>query len=312
MRLAFIGLAVTLSALPLSAQEVERLSLSSVTLATTYSRTAEANDPVTRNGNTVISTPRLDTVRFGNAELLEVMRQQGRLNDTSGTTPVLEPSIKGWVLSAVWADWPGTGNSYRFFARKRVSGQIRVIAVPEELLRLDLNAFYVSKNVRLNEGAPVSGTFLYKASADLNLGADTRSVSDDEAEDGVRRGTASVTDGVFVSSGRYVRPKKTQSVIFVPGRATFTGYGQSEPEGESTTRDIVIANLRLGAASAVDAGSFPATSGNNSRGPETVGSVDTSGVLVIGASGTGDGSETITDGTITSSGFSGGTTFLVP
>jgi hypothetical protein len=283
MRLAPLGLALSLSVLPLAAQaQITRLSQSAVTLSATFRRAGEPTAK-TQNGQT-ITTTRFDTARFGNAALLEVMLDDGRF-------PAGETTIKGWSLVAVWADWESNGaSSYRFFARKKIAGVIKTVAVPPALLRLELLDPYVRKNVRLRAGEPVSGSDLYKALARVTLGEDTFQVTPTPPNSGnVRQTNPGSAQGVIVGPGRYVRPADSASAIYLPGATSFLGFGVSAPReaDEDNVIDIVAVNLRIGAASSVRAAQYAefinVATGNNSRGPDSTAISEVSGLMKTGA-----------------------------
>jgi autotransporter-associated beta strand protein len=291
MRLAPLGLLLSLAALPLVTQaQITRLSQSSVTLSSTFLRTGEPTT-ATRNGRTTTTT-RFDTASFGNAALLEVMLANDLL-------PQSETTIKGWSLVAVWADWESTGaSSYRFFARKKISGVINTIAVPPSLLRLELLDPYVRKNVNLREGKPISGSVLYKALAQVSLGADTFYLdpTPTEPDDNIRQTDAASTQGVIVGPGRYVRPADSDSAIYLPGSTSFRGFGVSRPgdDEQDNVVDIVDVRLRLGAATSVPATQYAnfidVAGGKNSRDPDitavdVTGSLSGTGATIITGSG---------------------------
>lgn len=275
MRSALLGLTASLVALPLAAQaQVTRLSQSSVSLTATFSRSSEPSDPKIANGRSTVTTT-FDRVTLRNADILTYMLENGQL-------PEGQTSIKGWTLVAVWADWESSENSsYRFFARKTIDGVATVIAVPDSLLRLALLDPYVRKNVRVENGAAVSGSDLYKAVAALSIGAVTTAEEDD------RETAAGQALGVIFGPGRYARPSGSTGSIYLPGATSFTGYGVSDA-------DVIVARLRLSASRAVASTPFSSfidtAAGNNSTGPDSTAMTEilenTSSSLTVTGSGT--------------------------
>lgn len=310
MRLALLGLSLSFAGLPLVTQaEVTRLSISDLSLSAVYARTGEGPDYVTTSSaknDKVTVTTRVDKVTFRNADLLELMLQQELL-------PAGQDSTKGWSLVAVWADWESEGaSSYRFFARKKIDGEITTVEVPAELLQLQLLAPFVQRNVALRDGEPVSGSELYKSIAAVRLGGvgepDAPADAAEESEDAPRPIGAGVAYGVIFGPGRYARPAGSSGAIYLPGATSFTGYGISEDD-----TDVVTLRLRLGKSRSVPASQFSAfintETAGDSRGPDegsfsfTSSSASTTtstgGTLTLGGSGTISGTTTIQGGTLT-------------
>lgn len=281
MRLALLGLAASLSTLPSFAEVAPdlRVSQSPVTIAATFSRPGETAAPVTRpDGDVNVRTP-LDRVRYGNSQLLRtffaaVETQEPKITD-----------IKGWSIVAVWANWPGVGNSYKFFARKGAERR----EIPETLLKLDLVDPFVGKNVRLADGVITSGTEKHKIYATLTLGAITVTDGDDDNDD--PRPTASgAATGLVFGTGSYIRPTGATAAIYRPIKDTFTGYGQIDnPDGQED--DVLSVTVKVGQSSAVAASLYASgTPTEPSNGPGTdvspsTNSGFTSGTLSLGGSG---------------------------
>ncbi len=287
MRLALLGLAASLSALPLVAQDL-RVSQSRVTLAATFSRAGEEKAPVDRpyDSDVNVRTP-LDRVRYGNSQILRTF--------LAAQEPAIT-SIRGWSLVAIWADWPDSGNSYKFFARKK---GLEPLEIPASFLNLDLTDPYVGKSVTLREGVAVSGTESHKSLATVALGA--IAVTDGDSNDDDPRATASGTaNGVLFGSGNYLRPAGASAAIYRPVNERFLGYGTA---GE----DVLSLSLRIGASSSIPASLFPAESRPTapSSGPDA--SVEnseqiTGGTLVIGTGPTGPGGTLGSDVTLSDGG----------
>jgi hypothetical protein len=262
MRLALLGLAATLSALPLSAQTFSHVSQSSVTLAATYSRPGDFDQTEKKrsDGDYTVSFS-FSTIRFGNSQLLDVLVESG-----------LIPEKKGWAIVAVWADWESSGaSSYRFFARKKIAGVYDTRRIPDEVLALELLEPYVTKTVKTDAESEeiISGSDRYKAYTRLTLGADPRE-SEDPEDPAERRITASTPLGMIAGSGRYALPSGADAVFYLPNSASFTGYGSSAADA-SEVSDVVVASLKLGKSSAVPSSQYEDdfTGENPSRGPDS-------------------------------------------
>jgi hypothetical protein len=244
MRLALLGLGLSLCTLPLSAQ-VNRVAQSSVTLAATFSKTGTTTTG-TPNNNRVSSATQVSAVRFGNLDLLQGLVEQGHITET-----------RGWAVVAVWANWSGPESSYRFFARRKTSAGVENVAIDQ--LSLEFLDPHVLKNLRLRSGDVVSGTEFFKAYSRLTL-SDPR-----DPDLAISRVPTSTVLGMVGGSGSYVRPARSTSVIFTPAATSFTGFGTSVDDGSDPV--LAIIGLRLGRSSAVDSALFPAVAGPG-RGPE--------------------------------------------
>jgi hypothetical protein len=256
MRSVFPGLVAALVALPLSAEPFSHVSQATATLATTYTRTGDfAKTETKRSDEDYRVTFGVSGVRFGNSELLDVLVFNEVISEK-----------KGWELVGVWADWGGEGaSSYRFFVRKKVSGVYETVAVPAELLGLEILQPYVAKTIRTREGEILSGTERFKAYSRLTVGDDPRDPSDEEKPVATRRINPSAPLGMFSGSGRYDRPGSATTAIYLPNNVVFNGYGISEDGA-----DVVGSTLRMATSKAMLSAQYPGfTSENPSLGPDS-------------------------------------------
>jgi hypothetical protein len=276
MRFVFPGLVAAFAALSLSAAPFTHVAQSSVTLTTTYSRTGDfAQTEAKRSDDDYLVTFGVSTVRFGNAELLDVLVFNKFI-----------PEKKGWTVVAVWADWENNGaSSYRFFVRKKITGGYDTRAIPSDLLAFELLDPYVAKTVRSQDDEIISGTDRYKAYSRLTLGKDPREPSDttDAAKrKATRRTSGSAALGMISGSGRYVRPKGAAASFYLPGAASYVGYANSTPYVDVTNpvnttevRDVVVANLRLASSTAIPSTQYPAFTGEKpGLGPDSTAIVE--------------------------------------
>lgn len=283
MRLALLGLAASLSIQPLLAQDNLRVSQAPVTITATFVRTGTPGAPKDRpNDADVDVVTRAETARYGNGMVIRAALadafEQG----------LEEVSISGWSLVAVWANWPETGNGYKFFARKK--GEDPVL-VPDEILKLELTDPYVAQKLTRRSGNIVAGSDTHKSLAQLNLGG--LGTSDDNRYE-TNAGTAT---GVLFGTGRYTRPAGATTAIYLPQGDRFVGYGVTNmSEGENEPDSLITVTLSIGASHGVAASPFtPAPLGPaagpgvspESTGPESSGS----GGAALG----GSGSVSITD-----------------
>lgn len=276
MRFVFPGLVAAFAALSLSAAPFTHVAQSGVTLTTTYSRTGDfAQTETKRSDDDYLVTFGVSTVRFGNAELLDVLVFNEFI-----------PEKKGWTVVAVWADWESNGaSSYRFFVRKKITGGYDTRAIPSDLLAFELLDPYVAKTVRSQDDAIISGTDRYKAYSRLTLGTDPREPSDttDAAKrKATRRTSGSAALGMISGSGRYVRPKGAAASFYLPGAASYVGYANSTPYVDVTdpvntteVRDVVVASLRLASSTAIPSTQYPAFTGEKpGLGPDSTAIVE--------------------------------------
>jgi hypothetical protein len=277
MRLALLGFAAAFSASSFAAETTAPfpfVSHSNVTLAATYSRAGDfAKTEAKRSDGDYRVSFGFSTIRFGNSDLLDILVAKGVENGGI-------PEKKGWAVVAVWADWESNGaSSYKFFVRKKVAGVYQTKPVPTELLSIELLQPYVIKTVQTRDGQILSGTDRYKAYTSLTLGADSRDPTKPN-DPTVRRITASNPLGMISGSGRYLRSAAAPTAFYLPGAATFNGYGISEVPvvGENSSAssvaseglDVVIASLNFGKAAAISSTQYPAFKGTQpSRGPDS-------------------------------------------
>jgi hypothetical protein len=204
----------------------------------------------------VITRTTVDSVSFGNRQILEIMLDRGLLPGPA--------TIRGWGLRAVWADWESSGtSSYRFFARKTIAGVPTVVPVPSSLLTLEFLDPYVRETLRLRGENVIGGTDLYKILSRLRLGDDTFAAEGDSS----RQLGAGTTLGVFVGSGSNVLPPRETTAFYLPGRSQYIGYGVSDDGSDTLTVDLRLAPSRSVPASLFSAFLNLETAGN-SRGPQ--------------------------------------------
>ena len=268
MRLALFGLAVSLVALPLSAETFSHVSQSNVTLAATYSRPGDFKTTTKKrsDGDYTVSFA-MSTVRFGNSQLLDVLVERGKTDLAGGI-----PEKKGWAIVAVWADWESNGaSSYKFFARKKVGGSYQTVEIPSDVLGLEMLQPYVIKTVKTQGESDelISGSDYFKAYSRLTLDTNPESAPDsavDDTDEAERSIAASAPLGIISGSGRYARPASADAAFYLPNSASFIGYAISEAY-ESGASDVVVASLKLGQSKAVPSSQYPAFTGKNpSRG----------------------------------------------
>ena len=279
MRLALLGLAASLSTLPLVGQEL-RLSQSPVTITATFVRTGT---PTISSGASIdtVTTPS-DTVSYSNKMVLRAVLGA-------------DADITGWSLVAVWANWPDVGNAYKFFLRK--SGQDPV-AVPDTVLKLELTDPYVAQNLTRRSGRIVAGSDTHKSLALLTLGG-----LGTEADS--RRDTPSgIAGGVVFGTGKYERPAGASTAVYRPQSDLFVGYGATDSESDYNT---ITVRIRIGASIGVAASKFLPTPTVPSEGPAaTAPEVSSTSTMSAGVVKGGSGSMTINGGVT----VSGSTTVL--
>lgn len=268
MRLALLGLAAFLSVQPLLAQDNLRVSQAPVTITATFVRTGIPKDPVDRpnDADVNVTTP-FESARYGNGMVLRAVVGENT-------------SLSGWSLVAVWANWPGTGNGYKFFARKK--GEIPVL-IPDSVLSLELTDPYVAQNLTRRAEKIVAGSDTHKSLAQLTLGGLGTS-GDDRFE--TNGGTAT---GVLFGTGQYVRPAGATTAVYRPKSDLFVGYGATNVSDSENNPDAIISvTLRIGASYGVDASVFVSpspTPTDPSEGPGASSEGSGSGTLILGNSG---------------------------
>jgi autotransporter-associated beta strand protein len=259
MRLALLGLVASFSVQPLLAQDNLRVSQAPVTISATFVRTGAPGAPKDRpnDADFNVTTP-AETARYGNGMVLRAVLGENA-------------SLSGWSLVAVWANWPETGNGYKFFARKK--GETPVL-VPDEILALELTDPYVAQNLTRRSGNIVAGSDTHKSLAQLTLGGLGTSEDDRFETD---RGIA---NGVLFGTGQYKRPAGATTAIYLPQGDRFVGYGVADiSEEENEPDSLITVTLSIGASHGVAASPFtPAPLGPaagpgvapESTGPESI------------------------------------------
>ncbi len=277
MRLALLGLAASLSVQPLLAQDNLRVSQAPVTITATLVRTGTPGDPKDRpNDADVDVVTRAETARYGNGMVIRAALadafEQG----------LEEVSISGWSLVAVWANWPETGNGYKFFARKK--GEDPVL-VPDEILKLELTDPYVAQKLTRRSGNIVAGSDTHKSLAELTLGG--LGIGSDSRYE-TNAGTAT---GVLFGTGRYTRPAGATTAIYLPQGDRFVGYGATQAPTPAIHPDAIITvTLSIGASHGVPSSIFappvtPALPVGPSEGPGASPQNSGSGTITVGSSG---------------------------
>jgi hypothetical protein len=316
MRLALLGLVASFSVQPLLAQDNLRVSQAPVTISATFVRTGAPGEPKNRpdDADVNVTTP-AEAARYGNGMVL-----RAALSAALDETPE-EVSISGWSLVAVWANWPETGNGYKFFARKK--GETPVL-VPDEVLSLELTDPYVAQKLTRRSGNIVAGSDTHKSLAQLNLGG--LGTSDDNRYET----NGGIATGVLFGTGRYTRPAGATTAFYLPQGDRFVGYGVTNmSEGENEPDAIITVTLSIGASHAVAASVFapsltedtdpeipsqgpgvapegtgPDSLGTSNVGPSGAGIIKaSSGSITVNTSGglTVSGSTVVASGTIAAS-----------
>lgn len=137
------------------------------------------------------------------------------------------PFVQGWRITAVWANWPETGNGYRFHAQRGFD----IRSIPEDVLKLEILGGAVAHNHRLEGDAIVGGTESFKMLGRLTLSGDQ---------------WTGVLDGTLVGNGRYLRPRGSTEIIYFPGNARLQGSGLLDFADEASADRILEGQLAFG------------------------------------------------------------------
>ena len=168
----------------------------------------------------VVHETEIETIRYGNTDILAAMQQRG-----------LIPQVNGHALVAVWANWPDAdpfqGSCYRFFVRKSGTRSQAVLRVPTDLLALQPQRWLHENNLRITPRHR-SGTASYESYSELKVSVSALTGTLLGSDEGggafktpTRRGTLPQylpTPGALNLSGQILNGVATAQIDFGPAR----------------------------------------------------------------------------------------------